>query len=199
LVLKDQYTLIGKKNLYSDYQPTDSEGHVHVVVEIPTGTIGKWEVNKENGYLTWEFRNGKPRVVAYLGYPGNYGMIPQTVLPRESGGDGDPLDVIVLGPAVPRGSILKVRLIGILKMLDHGEQDDKLIAVMPDSSFGDIRSIIELDRHFNGITGILDLWFSNYKGPEKTQSKGFAGVDEARSVLNTAIAAYARLKQAESR
>ena len=37
----------------------------------------------------WEFRDGKPRVVAYLGYPGNYGMIPRTLLPKEHGGDGD--------------------------------------------------------------------------------------------------------------
>ena len=46
----------------------------------------------------------KPREVKYLGYPGNYGMIPRTLLPKELGGDGDPLDVIVLGPAVERGS-----------------------------------------------------------------------------------------------
>ena len=74
------------------------------MIEIPTGTTAKWEVVKPSGELRWEFDQGRPRVVRYLGYPGNYGMIPRTLLPKEEGGDGDPLDVVVLGPAVPRGS-----------------------------------------------------------------------------------------------
>lgn len=41
--------------------------------------------------MKWEFKKGKPRVVSYLGYPGNYGMIPKTLLSKESAGDGDPL------------------------------------------------------------------------------------------------------------
>ena len=199
LILKDQYTLIGEKNLYSDYQPTDSEGHIYVVVEIPTGTNEKWEIDKTTGHLEWEFKNSQPRIVKYLSYPGNYGMIPRTLLPKEHGGDGDPLDVIVLGPAVPRGSILKARLIGVMKMLDNGEQDDKLIAVMLDSPLGNIKSIVELDQHFNGITQILDNWFSNYKGPNNIQSRGFADVDVAQTILETAIADYAKQEQAKSK
>ncbi len=119
----------------------------------------KWEIDKITGHLEWEFKDSQPRIVKYLGYPGNYGMIPRTLLPKERVGDGDPLDVIVLGPAVPRGSILKARLIGVMKMLDNGEQDDKLIAVMLDSPLGNIKSIVELDQRFNGITQILDNWF----------------------------------------
>ena len=59
--------------------------------------------------MIWEFKDGKPRIVKYLGYPGNYGMVPKTLLPENLGGDGDPLDVIVLGPQVERGSVIKCK------------------------------------------------------------------------------------------
>lgn len=185
-------TVCPQRDLYHGLQPTDSSGHIHAVVEIPTGTNAKWEIDKDTGYLKWEIKDGKPRVVKYLGYPGNYGMIPRTLLPKEGGGDGDPLDVIVLGPAAPRGSVLKARLIGVLKLLDDGEQDDKLVAVTVGSPLGDVQSIAELDRGFKGVTRILETWFANYKGQGRMESRGFSGVPEAMAVLDTAIAAYAK-------
>jgi inorganic pyrophosphatase len=190
LKMADGYTLIGKKDLLRDYPPTDSNGNINVVVEMPAGTNAKWEVDKANGQLRWEFKQGKPRIVAYLGYPGNYGMIPKTILPKEQGGDGDPLDVIVLAPAVPRGSVVGARPIGVLKLLDGGEQDDKIIAVLPDAPLGGVTGLEELQREFKGITTILEIWFSNYKGPGKMESKGFAGAAEARDIINEAVADY---------
>ena len=62
-------------------------------------------------------------------------MIPGTLLPKDRGGVGNPLDVIVLGPAISRGTIVAVKPIGILKLLDDGEQDDKIIATTMDSPF----------------------------------------------------------------
>ncbi len=97
LRLIDSYTIVGPKNFLTDYEPVNRDGTINVVVEIPTGTTAKWEVTKPDGKLQWEFKRGKPRVVKYLGYPGNYGMLPRTLLAKEDGGDGDPLDVIVLG------------------------------------------------------------------------------------------------------
>lgn len=117
-------------------------------------------------------------------------MVPGTLLAQEQGGDGDPVDVLVLGPAVPRGSMVKARPIGVLKMLDRGEQDDKIIAVLLDSHFSRISSIEELRREFTGIPEILETWFSNYKGPGIMQSNGFGTVTDAKEVLATAIAAY---------
>ena len=54
------------------------------MVEIPAGSNDKWEVDKTSGALYWEQEDGKPRVVQYLAYPGNYGMIPRTSLPHET-------------------------------------------------------------------------------------------------------------------
>lgn len=190
LALVDPFTLAGEKHLVTGYEPVDSSGNINVIVEIPTGTNAKWEVEKTTGHLKWEFKDGKPRVVAYLGYPGNYGMIPRTLLPKELGGDGDPLDVIVIGPAVPRGSVISARPIGVLKLLDGGEQDDKIIAVPLDSHLGNISSLDELSNEFAGITEILELWFSNYKGPGKMRANGFGSVKEARDVIDSAVAAF---------
>jgi inorganic pyrophosphatase len=186
----NQYTLSGEKHFLRDYPPVDSSGNINVVVEIPAGTNAKWEVDKTTGQLKWEFKQGKPRVVSYLGYPGNYGMIPGTCLLKEMGGDGDPLDVIVIGPAVPRGSVVKARPIGVLKMLDDGEQDDKIIALLLDSPLDRISTIEELEREYKGITDIIEIWFSNYKGPGEMLSKGFGSVSEARDIIEAAAKAY---------
>jgi inorganic pyrophosphatase len=130
--------------------------------------------------------------VDYLGYPGNYGSIPGTALPKELGGDGDPLDVIVLGQAVPRGEIVDVRVIGVLKMLDGGEQDDKLIAVLAeDSPFAHIESMAQLDAEYPGVSQIVDLWFANYKGPDGgMEGLGFEDAEAARTVLEAAAANF---------
>ena len=186
----DQYTLSSPKNFLKDYKPTNSDGTINVVVEIPTGTTAKWEVDKVDGSLKWEFKKGKPRKVKYLGYPGNYGMIPQTLLPKELGGDGDPLDVLVLGTSVPRGSVVKAKLIGVLKCLDGGEQDDKLLAVLSGTPFFNVNNIKELNMQFDGASKIIEIWFSNYKGPGQVESKGITSVEEANKVLNLAIRAY---------
>ena len=65
--------------------------HPQVVIEIPAGTIEKYEIDKKNGGLKIDQRDGKPRLIKFLSYPANYGMIPQTLLPKNLGGDGDPL------------------------------------------------------------------------------------------------------------
>jgi inorganic pyrophosphatase len=190
MVLVDEFTLRGDKHLVRDYAPLDASGNINVVVEIPTGTNAKWEADKATGELKWEFENGEPRIVSYLGYPGNYGMIPRTLLPEELGGDGDPLDVLVLGPALPRGSSVRARPIGILRMLDGGEQDDKIVAVLLDSNLGEVSSIEELEHEYGGVTEIIELWFSNYKGPGETESRGFSDAAAAMNVIEAAVAAY---------
>ncbi len=186
----DPYTVVGPKNYVTDYAAMNDDGTVNVVVEIPSGTNAKWEVSKADGVLRWEFKNGAPRVVKYLPYPGNYGMVPRTLLPKELGGDGDPLDVIVLGPAEPRGAIVKVHLIGVLKLLDGGEQDDKLLAIQDGGPLGEVKDIADLDGRFPGVTTIVETWFQSYKGPGVMESKGLAGPEVAREVLVAAAEAF---------
>ncbi len=187
----DPYLLIGEKNFLSGYEPIAGNGYINMIVEIPTGTNQKWEVNDSTGYMEWEFSNGKPRVVNYLSYMANYGLIPKTLLPFEAGGDGDPLDVIVLGPAIERGSLVKCKLVGIMRLIDRGEQDEKLIAVAEDSPFSGISTFNELNESYPGVIEIIKIWFTNYKGPSvKMEVKGFGNETTADSILNIAINAY---------
>ncbi|MGF1700887.1 inorganic diphosphatase [Photobacterium makurazakiensis] len=190
LLSPDEFSIEASHDLMA-LPAMSAEGTINAIVEIPTGTSAKWELNKDNtNQVIWEFKKGKPRVVNYLGYPGNYGTIPQTALPKEFGGDGDPLDVIVLGQAVPRGEVVQARLIGVLKMLDDGEQDDKLIAVIAnDSPFQDVTSMKQLDREFSGVSDIIQLWFSNYKGANGgMEVQGYEEAPVAQEVLQQAMA-----------
>ena len=70
------------ENLLTSYAAKTTEGSVNAVIEIPSGTRQKWEINKKTGVLEWEQVAGKGRIVEYLGYPGNYGFIPKTLLPK---------------------------------------------------------------------------------------------------------------------
>ena len=117
-------------------------------------------------------------------------MIPQTILPKEKGGDGDPLDIIVIGEPVLKGEIIKCKIIGVLKLLDRNEKDDKIIAIAENSSLSSINSIEELNEKNNGISKILELWFSNYKGSNKVISQGYGDQKVALTILNTSIKEY---------
>ncbi len=182
----DPYTLSSPDNLLKNSPSKDASGNIQAVIEIPAGRTEKWEMDKEDGNLKWNFKKGRPRVLKYIGYPGNYGMVPRTLLSKESGGDGDPLDIILLGPPLKRGEVASAKLIGVLKLLDKGEQDDKLIAVQFNSPLKKADSIEELDERFPGITKILELWFTNYKGNGKMISKGFGNLEEAEKILTEA-------------
>jgi|GEM_PF-404284 len=186
----DGRTLVGDKHLVTDISSRDALGNIQVVVEIPAGTNAKWEVEKRSGYLQWELDGGKPRVVNYAAYPANYGMIPRTLLPRALGGDGDPLDVVVLGSVVPRGSIVSARPVGMLKLLDRGEQDDKVIAVLENSVFADVNTLAELNDKFPGVVTLLEVWFSHYKGEGKMVLQAIVDEKEALKVIVAAEQAY---------
>ena len=166
-VTAQQSVLKGERHFLNDYPTHNMDGTVNVVVEIPAGTTAKYEVDHTSGLLALEQKNGMPRYVRYLGYPGNYGMIPRTVLAKELGGDGDPLDALVLGDAVPRGAVIKARPLGVLTLSDHGEEDSKIIMAAVGSPFESLTGIKQLETEYPGITKILEIWFTSYKGRDK--------------------------------
>lgn len=186
----DGQLLRGSANFLSGHPAVASPGVANAVIEVPAGYVDKWEVKNEDGLLHWDLKDGKPRRVAYLGYPANYGMVPRTVLSKRRGGDGDPLDVLVLGESIPRGSVVPARVIGLLEMHDRGALDVKLVAVREGTPLGDVADIEELDRRFPGITRILEIWFSHYKGEGVTTAKGFGDVARALEMLANASADY---------
>jgi inorganic pyrophosphatase len=179
-----------KPHLVNDTPIRSEAGFLQAVIEIPAGTTAKYEVDKASGELTWTEENGKPREVAYLGYPGNYGFIPQTLSPKDRGGDGDPLDVIILGEAEERGSLVEIRPIGVLKLKDRGEQDDKLITVRLKGAFENIKSLDQLKTEFPGTLEIITLWFENYKGPGMMELEEIGGTDLSYQILLEAEEAF---------
>ena len=181
----DAFTLRGPRSFHDGHPPTNPDGTINVVVEIPAGTNAKWEAG-EDGVMRLEQREGAPRIVRYLPYPGNYGLVPGTKQAEKDGGDGDALDVIVLGPTLPRGAVVPARLIGVLRMRDGGERDDKLIAVADGTPLGAARSLAALDSMAPGPREILRTWFTNYKGAEVVAFEGWVDADGAQPVLDRA-------------
>lgn len=92
----------------------------NAVIEIPKGKRTKTELDKNTGLYKVD------RILqSSMIYPANYGFLSQTLA-----GDGDPLDVLVLGQdSIPTGAYLECRAIGYVKMTDDGKPDDKIIAV----------------------------------------------------------------------
>jgi inorganic pyrophosphatase len=185
---KSQEAVLDAYDYLNDFNVYTKDSLVNIIVEIPAGTDQKWEANKDTGVIEWERVNEDSlRVVKYLPYPANYGFIPQTYLPVSGGGDGDPLDVFLLGAAEERGSVVPGRVIGIIKMLDKGEQDDKLIAVSEHSHFGSIKSLSELKSNYPGVLEILTVWLIHYKGNNLTEIQSIEDEQSAMEILNLSM------------
>jgi inorganic pyrophosphatase len=175
--------LIGERNLYIDYTAKNQDGTVNAVIEIPAGTDDKWETDTATGHLFWELKDGTPRVIEYLGYPGNYGMIPRTLA-----SDGDPLDILVLGTIMPRGTVASVKVVGVMFFDDGGNTGVKLLAVIPGAAMGEANSLTEIESRYPGVTSIVKTWFTNYKGNEgELTVNGFGDADTAMSILDAAM------------
>src|SRR6266516_3972438 len=127
-----------------------------VIVEVPMGSKNKYELDKASGLIRVD------RVLfSAVHYPANYGLIPQTYCD-----DHDPLDILVLGQeeVVPL-AILRARPIGVMKMTDQGEEDDKIIAVHADDpEYVHYESIRQLPPH---RMEELRRFFEDYKVLER--------------------------------
>jgi inorganic pyrophosphatase len=175
----------------------DPPSVVHAFIEITPFDQVKYESDKTTGYL----RVDRPQRTSSLP-PTLYGFIPRTycaarvgkLAPGEEKGDGDPLDICVLSerPINRSEVILNARVIGGIHMVDHGEADDKIIAVLQnDPVWGkaeDVSAIPEI------LVERLRHYFSTYKlvpGQESlVKVERVYGVDHARKVINAAIEDY---------
>ena len=152
-----------KKN----YELPAMEGDaVNVVIEIPAGTNTKIEYDVKAGAFKPDQVDDKDRVVAFLPYPGNYGFIPSTMMDTDKGGDGDALDILVIGESRPTGSVLKAKPIGTLILKDGGELDTKIIAIPVDESERTLKAdnFLTLMLDHDPAKRIIEDWFLNYKG-----------------------------------
>jgi inorganic pyrophosphatase len=154
---------------------------VYAVVEVPKGSRNKYEYSKSAGVIKLDRVLYSP-----LHYPGDYGFIPQTYY-----GDNDPLDILVMmSESTFPGCVIEARPIGMLKLLDRGESDDKILAVpATDPQFEEIHDLSDLSRHFPTE---VEHFFVTYKQLEgkKVESGGWVGAKEAREAINFALKHY---------
>ena len=190
LSFADPLTIKAPHDFLRDFPAKTGPHTVNAVVEIPCGTNEKWEV-KLDGIMRWDQKDGAPRVVEYLGYPTNYGIVPRAILGKAMGGDGDPLDILVLGPSMPRGTIKSVKVLGLIHLVDNGETDDKVLAVDAAGPLGKLEDLTGLERDYPGVTSILKTWFQNYKGPGKLTCSGFGSRSDALELIAKCEASFA--------
>lgn len=113
---------------------------VNGIIEIPKGTRAKYELDQESGLLKLD------RVLySSVFYPANYGFIPKSFCH-----DNDPLDILILSQIdIVSLCIVPAKVIGVMKTIDNGEADDKIIAVAAcDPSVNHMNDIKELPPHF---------------------------------------------------
>lgn len=155
------------------------EGLVNTVVEIPQGSRLKVEWHRATATFTLD--RVEPSIFAK---PCNYGFIPQTL-----DEDGDELDTLIVCPEpLSTGVWLEAKVIGVMRFIDDGEVDDKIVVVPTDNrddgdsitSLEDIPQLVkQLEHHF---THYKDL-----KKPGKTEVVGWGDVTEAKQVIQTCI------------
>jgi inorganic pyrophosphatase len=176
-------------NPWHDVDPHyDGDLSFRGLIEISKGMKNKYELDKETGLLKLD------RILySSVVYPASYGFIP-----RSYAADGDPLDVLVLAqdPILPL-TIVACRAIGVMRMIDQGAADDKVIAVhVADPEFNDYKEIFEMPPH---RMREIARFFEDYKVLEnkKVRVKTPQGKAAARKIIANAFRDYEKLRSSE--
>ncbi|NCB34468.1 MAG: inorganic diphosphatase [Clostridia bacterium] len=159
-------------NIWHDIKPERiQEEDFMAVIEIPKGSKNKYELDKETGVLMLD------RILhTSTHYPANYGFIPRTY-----GDDRDPLDVLVLcsEPIAPM-TLVRCYPIGVIRMLDQGRLDDKIICIpFSDPTYNEYSDINELPKH---VFEEMSHFFQVYKALEGKQTAAGEVQDRAVAV-----------------
>ena len=175
----------------------DAPRVVNAYIEITPFDLIKYEVDKASGYL----RVDRPQRTS-SSPPSLYGFIPQTYCGERVGrlapgcerGDGDPLDICVISerPINHSEILLRAVVVGGLKIIDRGEADDKIIAVLEgDYVWGGAGDIGQLPE---ALLERIEHYFLTYKlvpdQPPNISLAGRYGYPEAAAVINAAIEDY---------
>ncbi len=169
-------------NIWHDIDPSRiSVDKFTAFIEIGKGSKVKYELDKETGLIKFDRLLHTSMV-----YPANYGFIPRTL-----GGDGDPLDVLVISsePFMP-GILVDCYPIGMIVMVDDGEMDEKIIAIAKDDPFfKTVKTMDDLPKH---LYDEMSHFFGRYKElqKKKTEIKGIEGIEGAKKIIEESINNY---------
>lgn len=151
-------------------EPLNEDGTVNGYVEIARGDSTKWEFR-----IPLNRREVDRMIPKELGgYPINYGFMPRTI-----SYDGDPADIVFLGPALAAGEIVKGRIVGVMRMTDTGDLDDKVVASPLDTGGGAAYRLEAADRER------MERFFNTYKKHEGkvTRITGWGDEKDARAFI----------------
>jgi inorganic pyrophosphatase len=168
-------------NIINSIKPLNSDGNLNVIIEIPKGSLNKYELDKETGLIKLDRVSHTAQT-----FPFDYGFVPNTLWH-----DGDPLDVILMttSPLFP-GVLVEARPVAVMNMIDSGDSDAKVIAVpVGDPRFKNVVDIKDINEHF--IKEAVHF-YENYK---KLQNKvvtidGVDGLGRAQEVIKESIELY---------
>lgn len=181
IVLQPSESNVIHAGIFDSVPPVSDPDTINVIVEIPKGSMNKYEIDKKTGLIKLD------RVlVSAVHYPGDYGIVPQTL-----GGDGDPLDVLLLVtyPTFP-GALVEAAPVGVLHTIDNGDVDDKIIAVpVHDVRFEKVRNIGDVNK---AALDEISNFFATYKLLEgkEVEVAGYGGLNEAQKIIVDAVIAY---------
>ena len=148
-------------NPWHDIPPGDESPRiVNAIIEIPRDSQQKYELDKESGVLRLD-----RFLYSAVYYPGDYGFIPQTLWE-----DGDPMDIIILTnrPVYPL-TLVSARVIGVIRMIDDKELDDKIIGVYDsDPRYSEYNSLGDIPHH---VIAELKHFFETYKALQLQSKK----------------------------
>ncbi|HNM25355.1 MAG TPA: inorganic diphosphatase, partial [Saprospiraceae bacterium] len=119
------------------------------------------------------------------------GFIPSTKMDKPRGGDGDPLDVLVVAESLPTGTVIAVQPIGLMLLKDLGEWDNKVLAIPADPALRIIRATNwqEFQRDYSAARHLLETFFLYYDGLGTLTPMGWAdeqaALDEVRKWMMT--------------
>lgn len=151
-------------------------GVINVVVEIPAGSNHKIEWDRKLGAMKLD--RVEPIIFAK---PTNYGFIPQTL-----DEDGDELDALIItDQPLSTGIFLQARIIGVMKFVDDGEVDDKVVVVPADdrNNGNAIQTLTDLPPQ---LVKQIEFHFNHYKDLKKsgtTKVTHWGNIDEAKNVI----------------
>jgi inorganic pyrophosphatase len=173
-------------NLLHDID-SGSKEEMNVIIEIPKGSQNKYEIDKTTGLFKLDRAN-----YSAAHYPCEYGFIPQTLWD-----DGDAVDVLLLAtfPILP-GVLVRARPVGLMEMIDSGENDYKIIAVpVEDKRWEVVQDIRDVNPH---TLKELQHFFETYKHLKGKASEvkihGFKGRTEAEAAFERAKKLYSESK-----
>jgi len=176
--------------------PTEDKSIVNMVVEVERWSNAKMEINKEKKLnpIVQDQKKNKPRFVhncfPHHGYIWNYGAIPQTWEDPDKEdshtqckGDDDPLDIVEIGSKIHKlGSVIQVKVLGVMAMIDEGETDWKVIGIdVNDPKAAELNDVSDIDKVFPGLIAATNEWFRIYKIPAGKPENTFAFDGECKN------------------